>query len=329
MDLISGTGNNGEEFIGAEGMTMTLVHVSAEARDDLDKLSAGALHWIRHNIKFLDLDSAIKLPTTPKVKAILELALLRHIWEGLRPGDDGLAEITAFVRKIWQSPEFPQLMAADSTWAQHHALIYAAVPPPGVTTEFHRTALAELAAEAYLTAHGKSPHLRLATRYYADLAGVDHGIESYAELYAVSPLATRTTALPVTEHDAYDLTHAIFYLSAFGFRDPGIAPDDRERAHGIVCQLTEHFAQHDHWDLVGQFVLAQFCLGGDPVNTPSGLAGIQRLRHVQLHNGAIPARSVALFSEKSEGEIDFFRKAYRVTLVVALASLIISSSPRA
>ena len=113
----------------------TLVDVSGEVRDDLDRLSAGALHWIRHNIKFLDLESPIKLPTTPKVKAILELALLCLIWDRLRPGDDGLAEVTAFVRKIWQSPDCPQLIAADPTWAQHHALIYAAVPPPGVTLD--------------------------------------------------------------------------------------------------------------------------------------------------------------------------------------------------
>src|SRR6185503_8430749 len=62
--------------------------VPGEVIDDLDGLSAGALHWIRGNLHFLDPSSANDLPATSKVKAILELALLCRLWARWRPADE-------------------------------------------------------------------------------------------------------------------------------------------------------------------------------------------------------------------------------------------------
>jgi hypothetical protein len=302
--------------------------ISGEVRDDMDRLLAGALGWVIGNMGYLDPASA-EVPTrTPKVKAILELAQFCQIWARLRPDDDRINEIAAFVRKIWQSPEFPGMVAAKPSLARQYGLIYGGLAPAGITSGFHKAVLADLAAEGYLAPRGKDSYLRAETRYYADLAGVGHQIESYPELYASSLLAQRATALPITRHDAYTITHTVFYLTHFGLRDPGLVRDDRERAHRIVCELTDYHVQHDEWELAGEFTLAQFCLGGDPARTSSGVAAIRQVRHVQLPGGAIPGRSIELRAEEFAAPVDFFRKSYHPTLVAAMMSLIISSAPR-
>jgi hypothetical protein len=289
------------------------------ARSELGELAAGVLHWIPRNLGFLD-PASTDLPPTSKVKAALELALFCRIWARLRPADDGLAEVAAMVRRIWQSPDFSRQVTADPAWARQYALIYAALAPPGLTGSLHQAAVEEPADE--------SPYLRLETRYYAELAGIGHQIESYAELFASSILAGPATALPISKRRAYNITHTVFYLSDFGLRDPGLARAERERALGLVCQLTDHFVRDDQWDLGGELALTQFCLGGNPADTPSGVAAIKRLRQIQLPNGAIPARSAAQLPGSSATAVELFWKAYHTTLVAGLLSLVVSFAPR-
>jgi hypothetical protein len=303
--------------------------VPADVTATLDVLAAGALHWIHRNLEFFDPTSGnTELPKAAKAKAALELALLCHHWTRLEPGDEGLAEATAILRRVWRWPDFVQVIAAATGWVRQYELVYGALAPDGITDGPHQDTLAKLAAEGYLESPGTSPAVRLETRYYADIAGVSHRMEPYDELYESSLLATRTTALPVTHRDAYDITHSVFYLTDFGFRDPGLTGDERERALRIIGQLTDHCVRRDEWDLAAEFILAQFCLGADPVRTPSGAAGIARLAQAQLPDGAIPGRSPAQRAADSATAVDFFRKAYHTTLVTALASLIISRVPQ-
>jgi hypothetical protein len=255
------------------------------------------------------------------VKALLQLAQLRHHWARARPSDPGLGEVTALVQRVWRRPDLP--LAADPRYARQFHLMYAALAP--ASDGPHRAALARLAADGYLAPRGKSPYLRLETRYYADLAGMAHGIESYRELYESSRLARR--ALPVAGLDACVVTHTVFYLSDFGFRDPHLTAEERERARHVVDELMEHSVRRGEWELVGKLLLAQYCLGADPAHTPSGAAGVRLLARAQRPDGAIPGRSYADRAHESATTVAFFRKAYQATLVTALASLIVSGSP--
>lgn len=94
-----------------------------------------------------------------------------------------------------------------------------------------------------------------------------------------------------------------------------------------MCGLTDHYVRREEWEHVGKLVLAQFCLGMNPARTPSGADGIRSLAEAQLPCGAVLRRSSAGRAGESTSTVEFFRKAYQATLVVALASLIISSAP--
>ncbi len=293
----------------------------------MERLSANASHWIRLNSAYLDSTAArAELPVTPRMKALLQLALLRRFWARVRPEDPGLREVTAVVERVWRGPDFTRLIDADPASARQYGLMYGALAPEGLTEGPHRAVLARLAADGYLAPRAKSPYLRLETRYHADLAGVSHRIEPYRDLYESSLLARCSDATPAAALDACNVTHTLFYLGDFGFGDPGLTGDERERALAVVCRLTDRCVARDEWELAGKLVLAQFCLGADPARTPSGAAGLALLARVQLPGGAIPGRSPADRAEESTTTVEFFRKVYQATLVTALASLIISAT---
>jgi hypothetical protein len=267
--------------------------------------------------------------THAPAKAALELALLCHCSARLPAHDERLGEATALVRTLWQHPDFPRLFDAHPEHASSYGLIYAALAPDGIVGTQRRAALARL-APGFLSPLGKSPYERLEIRYYADKAGVRHGIEPYAELAERSrlvklPDAAPENAAPLTTQEAYAVTHSSFYLGDFGRTGPGLAGDALARARDLVCRMLDHCVEHDRWDLAAELVITQFILGIEPLRTPSGSAAVECLVRAQRPDGAIPARSAALRAAGPLPAGAFFRKAYHTTLVTALMALIVCS----
>lgn len=293
-------------------------------RDSLDSLTAGAIRWLVCNLRFFDPFSPLSpLPENMRVKAVLELAIFCHSWAKLKPATDPLGEVTALLRTVWLRPEFPLLIDAHGgVWADSQRLAYAALAPAGVRGDLREAALAQVKASGYLSPLGKTPTTRLEIRYYADRAHAEHGMESYEDLAAETLLGTPPDR-PVSRVAAYAFTHTAFHLSDFGYLDTGLPSDVRERATRATCSMIRSCARQGMWDLTGELVSTLACLGGDPLATPAGQAGIQCLTLAQLDNGAIPGRSAASRAQASASSAEFFRKAYHTTLVAALMGLIV------
>ncbi len=291
----------------------------------LDRLSAGTLDWLGRNLDYFDPFSArARTSTHGKVKAALELALLCHCWTRLDPRDDRLDRANALLRTLWQRTDFTELITAQPEYAPQYGLIYAALAPAGIDDGPRRAMLARLVAGGDLSPLGKSPYERLETRFYADKAGVDHGIESYEELIEQSPLVKPpgVTPMPATQ-EAYAITHSAFYVSDFGRRRPARPLAD---TRSLVRRMLDHCVGHDRWDLVAELSLTEFCLGGDPLTASSGAAAVECLARAQRVDGAIPARSAALASAEPLSAAESFRKAYHTTLVTGLMSLVVTSA---
>ncbi|MFJ8082364.1 DUF6895 family protein [Streptomyces sp. NPDC096205] len=288
-------------------------------------LSAGAREWIRLHAAYLDSPAAhAELPVTPRVKALLQLATLRRQWERCAPGDPALAEVASVVEQAWRRPDFPRLLTLEARYAPQFELMYAALAPDGVPEDAPRAVLTRLASSGYLTPGRKPPFLHLEARFYADLAGAEHRFASYRELYEASPLPPAAT-LPVADLDGCRVAHTLFYLSDFGTRDPGLTEDERDRALRVVERLTDHFVRLDDWDIAAKLVLAQCCLGADPRRTPSGAAGLRMLASAQAADGSMPGRCAAERAPADATPVEYFRKAYKVTLIVALMTLTVTS----
>ncbi|MFF4582438.1 DUF6895 family protein [Streptomyces sp. NPDC001389] len=299
----------------------------------LERLAAGALGWLGENLDHFDPFSP-SAPPTPlgRAKAALELALLCHCASRLPDPPEALAGAGALVRKLWQDPDLPALFAEVPGYASAYALIYAALAPDGIDGTQVRAALAELDPE-YLSPRGKSPYQRLEIRHYADKAGVRHAVEPYAELIPHSPLVAFRAAgpgdgAPLTEPQAYAVTHAAFYLGDFGRTSPGLDGSALAHARDLVDRLLVHCVGHDRWDLAAELVLTRYVLGSEPLDTPPGAAAVECLVRAQRPDGAIPGRSAALAADPSAPAGEFFRTAYHTTLVTALMALVVSSPRR-
>jgi hypothetical protein len=293
------------------------------------RLAVNALRWLHTHAPYLDSPTArAELPPVPRLKALLQLALLCRVWARVAPGDPALADTAAVVQRAWERPEMPRLLALDPAYARPLLLMYAALTPPGTRSAQPRSTLAKLSASGYLTPRRKPPYLHLETRFYAELAGAEHELASYRELWAASRPA-RAAATPVNELDVAaldvcEVTHTVFHLSDFGARDPGLAGDERAALLRVVDRLTEHCVRGGEWDLAGKLVLAQHCLGADPLRTESGAAALRMLAEVQAPAGAIPGKSAAVRAGAGATPVEFFRRSYQSTLVTALATLTVT-----
>ncbi|MFE1440588.1 DUF6895 family protein [Streptomyces sp. NPDC058739] len=286
-------------------------------------LSAGARRWIGLHAAYLDSPAArAELPVTPRVKALLQLAMLRRYWERCAPGDPALAQVTAVVEQVWRSEDFPRLLTLESRYTRQFELMYAALAPAGTAGGAPGAVLARLTGGSYLTPGRKPPFLQLEARFYAEMAGAGHRFASYGELYEASPLPRAGTLAPA-DLDGCLVAHTLFYLGDFGFRDPGLTGEDRDRALRVVERLTDHCVALGDWDVVAKLLLAQHCLGADPRRTPSGAAGLRMLAGAQAPDGAIPGRCAAERPPAGASFVEHFRKSYKVTLVVALMTLIV------
>ncbi|GAB3125554.1 hypothetical protein GCM10027160_48380 [Streptomyces calidiresistens] len=284
------------------------------------RLFAGAQRWIRRHAGYLDSPAGREeLPLTPRVKALMQLALLRHCWARTVPADDpGLEEVTAVVERAWRRPGFPHADSLDPRYARQLRLMYAALAPD--PTGPHRAVLDRLTAEGYLEPRRKPPYLHLETRCYADLAGSAHRLASYRELYARSLLA-RATGLPVAELDVCEITHTVFHLTGFGFRESCLTGEERRDAARVVARLTDHCVRGGQWDFAAKLLLARHCLDGEPLRTPSGRAVVRLLAGAQSPDGAIPGKSVAERAAPTATPVEFFRASYQATIATALATL--------
>lgn len=167
-DTVGGT--DVADAVDGPGETEPAVAVAAE------RLSAGAREWVGANAAYLNSPEALALlPVTPRVKALLQLALLCRYWEKAAPGDGALTQALGVVEEAGRRPDFLPLMAGDPVNARLFQLVWAALAPPGVSGEWRRDALERLTADGYLTPGRKSPYLHLGTRFYADLAGATTG----------------------------------------------------------------------------------------------------------------------------------------------------------
>jgi hypothetical protein len=304
--------------------------VSAPVRASLHRLSAGTTEWLTRNLEFFNPYADIPRPSRQRrVKAALELALLCHCAARRNPADNRLSGAVALLEMLWQRPDFLDLLAVpDPHYGRQYRLIYAALAPRESSAELRTAALALLTEQGQLPTPGQSAYLRAETRYYADKAGVAHGIESYENLLAHSLLVDQPAELPITDQDIYALTHTSFYISDFGFRYPPLPTGSREKAERFVSHLITQCVTKGNWDLTAELVIAQFCLGGDPLNSSSGVAGITSLADAQAANGAIPGRSAARRAGDPATAAIRFQQEYHTTLVAALMSAIVSPTSR-
>jgi hypothetical protein len=286
---------------------------AASPRGTLDELLSASLRWLENNLHFFP----------GNTKATIELALLNHFWTRSRPTDPRLEEVSCMLCEVWRDPRFREQIVA----VPHHAYI----------AELAYAGLAPADAPARRGAPPRTPprdeheglpaeHLafiRLEARYYRDLAGVARSAVPYSELYRSTVLGSSVSASDISDDDAYLVAHIAFYLGDFGWQVPPLSPGDLDHAATVVAGLLERCVRRGHnWDLASELVLAQYCLGGDPLRTRGGRAVIAGLAAAQLADGSLPGTPAR---QPGLPPADGFRHRYHSTLVATLMAALVSA----
>jgi hypothetical protein len=287
---------------------------AASPRGALDELLSGSLAWLGNNLHFFP----------GNTKATIELALLNLLWARSRPADRRLEEVSRLLSQVWHDPGFRERILALPHHAYVFELAYAGLAPAGARVtpgEPPRTPprheQADLPAEHLA-------YLRLEARYYTDLAGLALSAVSFSELYRPTVLGSRVSVSDISDGDAYLVTHIAFYLGDFGARVPPLSPGDVDHAAAVVAGLLERCVRRGHnWDLVSELVLAQYCLGGDPLRTRGGRDAIAGLAAAQLADGSLPGRTPP--SKAGLPPPDGFRYRYHSTLAATLMAALVSA----
>ncbi len=282
----------------------------------LDKLLSGSLAWLENNLHFFPADT----------KATIELALVNHLWARSRPTDRRLEKVSRLLSQVWRDPGFRERILALPHHAYMSELAYAGLAPAGARVTPGQTPRTPPRYEHADLPAEHLAYIRLEARYYGDLAGLAPSAVSYSELYRPTILGNSVSASDISDDDAYLVAHIAFYLGDFGARVPPLIPGEVDHAAAVVAGLLERCVRRGHnWDLASELVLAQYCLGGDPLRTRGGRDAIAGLAAVQRPDGSLPGRTQA--SKPGPPPPDGFRYRYHPTLAAMLMAALVSARP--
>lgn len=291
----------------------------------LDPLARGALQWLVANVdRFSPFDGGNEREDAEKHKAFIELALL--VWRLRR--EPALADnreqgrLLQFIAAVFAIERFRERLIRVDDLFVTYALLYAVLQEAGLVDDPHeRRRMQRFVDNSTVQVSERSPHRVLEVRHVLDTAGLRHSLSSFDVLASRTVLAQPISLVRATEHDAYSITHDVFYLSDWGCAPVrGLSDAMLCRTASIVDELLGMYVYARHWDLVGELLLAAQFL--DHASSDFYRSGRRALRDVQLEDGAVPgpafdaAEADAL---EEEARRDYaFKECYHPTLVAAL-----------
>jgi hypothetical protein len=290
-----------------------------------DGLAEGALAWLGANVeRFSPLGALGEREDAEKHKAFVELALLA--WRLRR--EPRLAEhrqvrlVLDFVEAVFAVDAFRErLLRVDDLFVVY-ALLSTVLREAGRNDDpWEHRRMQRFVDCSTVQVSERSAHRVLEVRQVLDGAGLRHDLPSYRALAARTILARPLTLVRATEHDAYSITHGVFYLADWGCSPVrGLSAGGLRRTRGVVDELLGMYVYDRHWDLAGELLLAAHFLGGP--RSDFDRCGRRALRDVQLGDGAVPGPGYdpeeAARGDEEERRAYAFKECYHPTLVAAL-----------
>jgi hypothetical protein len=298
----------------------------SKARTRSDLLD-DALSWIEANLVQFDPLKEDVRPDPLRNKALGELAFLCDCIRRARPEWWGRARHTlSFVADIWRQPAYQDLIARNPESLQLYVLTYNSLLHSGFEVADAARIIQRVVDAGYATAVEAVPFRLMDLRQVLDYAGLRHSLPDKNELFARTMLSQRPPLSYLTKADVYCLTHAIFYLTDFGFEPPAaIDPSDRPDFRETIEQLLGLYVRLQDWDLTSELLVCAHCLGSGP--TVLQQAAWEALAAAQLEDGSVPAPKYdaqGAEARRSPGNYAFEHN-YHTTLVAALAALLCPS----
>ncbi|GAA4045844.1 DUF6895 family protein [Streptomyces shaanxiensis] len=122
------------------------------------------------------------------------------------------------------------------------------------------------------------------------------------------------------DHDAYRITHAVFYATDMGGARPALGDEETHRLAALLRRVAERADTGGRWDLLTEALVALSFLGAAP--TTGDESALQRLAAAHRPDGAVPLDARAARELPTEPDEDsrraVFGRCYHSTLVHVL-----------
>lgn len=291
---------------------------------DLANFRQDTLHWVGDNLSsFVPPKSIESGKSDFRWKALGELALslfVLHRAETLRK-DPNVQAALDMLESWARRDRFNRDTVAHPGLLRLHLLIIVALERHGRSVPGARTHILAALAMRFQDGMETTPWQDLAMKFLLDAANIESGYPTASELYQRSTLRRLPLIPYLRDHDAYALTHQIFFLSEFGEVDLcPILGNMYSSTCDYLHTLLGVYVLRGHWDLVGELLICCICMDcamGDVVDV-----AWTRLLGVQHSSGCVtaPAKVMDAASAQPSVSINDFEMYYHPTLVGLIAA---------
>ena len=259
-------------------------------------------------------------------KALVELAalLLQQRQMGSRSDDKRYIAMVDRLATVSARRAYRDLVARQHRTLWLYGIPYAALRAWGRDDRELRTMLEQAVAVRYPVTWERLPFRYLDYLHFLDAGGLAHSVLPAGQVFPLTLLSSAPNVAELEEDDLYAITHAVFYMTAYGAGESHwpVEFDQRDAAELIETLLWECVIA-EHADLTAELLICAACLGG--AASGAAIAGWDLLQRLQLPSGAIPAPD-HLIPRAYRGERDDpayleWRRCYHTTVMSAMACI--------
>lgn len=280
-----------------------------------------ALKWLCENLSNFDLSLEPYQKRYLAIKSLSELIGLASLYKRKFKTiyNKHVEEIISFTVNTLEHANYEdRLIRRPELWTLYAGL-YESLYRCGVQLKGLKIALQATIDQGYITATERLPYSMV------ELSYMIHRIDSRNTSFGFDLSYCRTLfyknppVLFMQAADVYALTHAIFYLTDFGYKKINkLTQRKMLEIHWTIAILIGLYLRVRDWDLLGELLICCYCLNWFPY--PFYENARNNLLNVQRSDGTIPHidNGKSDKNDSEESNKDYFEQNYHSTLVTAM-----------
>jgi hypothetical protein len=274
-----------------------------------------ALQWVvDHLPRFTAVDED-GTPASSPSKPLIELAIMAWCRHGCRGSSALPSPLVDLLRTSAAAPAVHDARVVGRVELVAQAFLYAVLAQLGHEDAQVAQRIQQAVDAGLLDATERTPHHMMEERLCLELGSFTADLPPWATLLERSVLGHTPPTAHLREVAAYQVTHVVLFLTAFGTRAPP-APIERAKVAGLLAELLVVCAADEHWDLVGELLL---CWEALQLGDHAIVARSWRiLLDQQSDDGSFPGPKPPTANEPTD-QADRFAARYHTTLVVIMA----------
>lgn len=181
------------------------------------EIKRGALSWIVKNIHYFDMNHKVANDFRWRLKTFIELIFLTNYLIRNQADDKEVAVLTEFITERLRNDQLEEFIHFDPD-----GLAGLAIAGEFLTLTDHPSRasviweLEKFTAARFDCSLAKVPFRKMDLKYSLQRAGVTSEITDFSDLYHYTAAGQDIPNTYMTDHDAYSITHTIFYITDMG-----------------------------------------------------------------------------------------------------------------